>query len=579
MIFTLYRTTAWTLWIIILFVAGQPSFVLGADAAIRPFPALYPQPRIYQAALTRAQEISPLTVPITGLTIPHHLLAVELMANSLALVRGQKYERIIILSPDHFYRGKTFFSVSIRPFSTCLGSVPIDIQAADHVLQNPQVSSSNLFSHEHGVQALLPLLAHYFPQVPVLAITIHPAAKKKDWDTLVQTLLPLVGPDTLVIQSTDFSHYLPWPEAMGHDQETLNILAGDDLDALEQLHQPAHLDSKAAQYIHMELQRLAHNATLMVMANANSCEFAPPQKSIPQETTSYIVQIYSPQLLPSINLDTLGAPKARYFFAGDFFTGRYVTKHLLDPAKKQKFINQIQSLTQGAPLILNFEGVLALQCPPTDLKTLAANQTLPPEKWQLCMPEALTIELLKALNVVAVGLANNHSHDHGPQGYVRTKKILQDQGIKVVQSGKITSFADFELTAWTDVDNSQAQKIKLLTPEALLIKDQTNSDQPLWALMHWGQEGWPKPVLREKFLFEELQEQGISLIVGHHSHRAGELQGNTQGLVAWSLGNFLFDQPGPQADGALLEVSIFPQGTFWARQIYLSNLYEQNFKP
>lgn len=577
MIFTLCRAIACSV-CIALIMAGKPSPALSSDSILRPFPAQYTQPQIYQAALNNAQGIPPLSSKITGLTIPHHLLAVELMASALALVRDQTYERIIILSPNHFHRGQTFFSVSIRPFSTCLGPVSIDIQATQQVLNNPQVSSSNLFSHEHGVQALLPLLAHYFPQVPVLAITMHLAAKKKDWDALMHTLLPLVSKDTLIIQSTDFSHYLTWPQAIIHDQETLHALALGRADDINLLDQPAHLDSKAAQYLQIKLQDLVCNATPTVIANANSCEFAAPQEPLPQETTSYIVQVYSPERLPSINLSTRGAPKARYFFGGDFFTGRYLTHHLANPAKRQKFLDQILNLTQGAPLILNFEGVLATQCPPQDLETLSSGQTLPPEKWQLCMPKALTLEILKALNVVAVGLANNHSHDHGPQGYDQTKKTLEEHGIMVVESGQITSLPDFNLVAWTDVDNNHPQKRDLLTTDELTILPEMQTHKPLWALMHWGQEGWPKPKLREKLLFEQLQHQGFSLIVGHHSHRAGELQGNTQGVVAWSLGNFLFDQPEPMADGALLEVSIFPQGTFWVRQIHLGNLYAQCFK-
>ena len=48
-----------------------------------------------------------------------------------------------------------------------------------------------------------------------------------------------------------------------------------------------------------------------------------------------------------------------------------------------------------------------------------------------------------------------------------------------------------------------------------------------------------------------------------------------ESLLAYSLGNFLFDQPGPQSSGAVLEVRFFPQGTFFARLIPIPNFYDR----
>ena len=70
----------------------------------------------------------------------------------------------------------------------------------------------------------------------------------------------------------------------------------------------------------------------------------------------------------------------------------------------------------------------------------------------------------------------------------------------------------------------------------------------------------------------------MSLIVGAHPHVAGKgleaLAGGTS-LLAYSLGNFLFDQPGSRASGAVLELRFFPQGTFFARQVAIPNFYER----
>ena len=76
------------------------------------------------------------------------------------------------------------------------------------------------------MQALLPFVAYHFPEARIIALAISLSAQPPDWDSLAETLAPLLTPRTLIIQSTDFSHYLPAAEARGKDQETLRVLSG-----------------------------------------------------------------------------------------------------------------------------------------------------------------------------------------------------------------------------------------------------------------------------------------------------------------------------------------------------------------
>jgi poly-gamma-glutamate synthesis protein (capsule biosynthesis protein) len=69
----------------------------------------------------------------------------------------------------------------------------------------------------------------------------------------------------------------------------------------------------------------------------------------------------------------------------------------------------------------------------------------------------------------------------------------------------------------------------------------------------------------------------VSLIVGGHSHQAGDgiepLRGGSA-QTAFSLGNFIFDQSAPRGSGALLELRVFQQGTVAARLIPIPNLFD-----
>ena len=74
-----------------------------AAAPAGAFPPFYPEAQPFRSAIGLTQS-TPLPHRITGLTVPHHLLAADLIAGAFALASGQDYRRIIILSPDHFQR-------------------------------------------------------------------------------------------------------------------------------------------------------------------------------------------------------------------------------------------------------------------------------------------------------------------------------------------------------------------------------------------------------------------------------------------------------------------------------------------
>jgi len=518
------------------------------------FPPFYPEAQPFRSAIGLTKS-TPLPQRITGLTVPHHLLAADLIAGAFALASAQDYRRIIILSPDHFGRSSTPFAVAVRNFQTVMGEVAIDAAAVDRLRENPLVSASNLFSHEHGVRALLPFAAHYFPQARVVAVALHRDSHPSQWDSLAQTLVPLLTADTLLIQSTDFSHYLPWPQARRYDQETLRVLSAGDLEAVAGLKQPQHLDSRGAQYLQLRLQKQVYQARPAVMASRNSQEYAArPLDS----TTSYIVQVYSPETLPVQGVQ-------RFCFAGDTFFGRYLTGKLARRTWREGLVKRVRQLTGGAPLIVNLEGVMMAKCPAD------------PGPLKLCMAARPALNLLQDLNVVAVSLANNHSHDFGESSYRTMQRLLADAGIIGLENGAVKDLGPFRLAAATDLDNRQEPLRALLTDADLRRFDAMPPDKPRFAFLHWGQEFTGAPGPREQALAARIKAGGVELIIGSHPHRAGALTGDRQHCLAYSLGNFIFDQRRPEVSGALLEVMFYPQGTYFLRLHPLGNLYEENF--
>jgi AmmeMemoRadiSam system protein B len=526
------------------------------SVSAEPFPLFYTDAKPFREACEAAEKgMQPLEQLVTGVTVPHHLLAVDLIAETLWLASKGKYERVLILSPDHYKRGTTAFSTTAKDFLTPLGRVRVDAAAVNELMKEPLVSESTLFSREHGVQAILPLLARWFGGVPVIPVTLGVRSTREEWEKLLPALIRCVkGKKTLVVQSTDFSHYLTQAEAMRRDAETLRVLAAGDEDAIVRLDQPAHLDSKAAQWLMMRLQREVWGAAGVVLRNRNAIHYGGRPEE--PETTSYITQVFSPQTIPGVAL-----PGKRVCFGGDTQFGREVAVKLAKSSEAARIEKTILDATGGAPLILNLEGVMMTEVP-AKLK----------HPFQIGMRGDVSLAWLKRLNVTAVSLANNHSHDFGETACAAMKRDLQAAGIAVLEDGAVVDLGDFRVGAATDVENSPAPAWELLKPAS--FEPWKSARPPLFAFLHLGAEYAAAPSIRERQIASWAERAGAALILGAHTHRPSPGWERGAASLRWfSMGNLLFDQNDPRNSGGLIEVRFLDQGTWTARWLPLGNVF------
>ena len=254
-----------------------------------PFPCAYPA-TLFAAAIEAAASVEPLPYTLSGLILPHHLLAADLIARTFSSARKREYRRVIILSPDHFNRGRTPFSVPGRDFLTSLGTAFLDREGTAALLRNGMVSESNLFSHEHGVQALLPFLVHHFPDALVLPVAIGRDSKPDEWRSLSRSLEPLLDAGTLLIQSTDFSHYLNREQTARRDGESIAVLLSHAPERVLSLRQPQNIDSRGALFVQMTLQKSIGSVPVL-LGHVSSFEYnaAEAEKA---GGTSYITAAY-----------------------------------------------------------------------------------------------------------------------------------------------------------------------------------------------------------------------------------------------------------------------------------------------
>ena len=161
----------------------------------------------------------------------------------------------------------------------------------------------------------------------------------------------------------------------------------------------------------------------------------------------------------------------------------------------------------------------------------------------------------------AVSLANNHWYDQRLAGVEQTPKILEELGI--VPLGAPTNDEVFRVEtveangwrvgvlAFTNRSNApQRDDVPTLpflsardVPGTLvpIMEAARNDHDVLVGFVHWGEEYEDGPSGAQKKAAHALIDAGADLVIAHHPHvlQGVELYGD--GLVMYSLGNFLFE--------------------------------------
>ncbi|MGE5326733.1 MAG: CapA family protein [Deltaproteobacteria bacterium] len=175
-----------------------------------------------------------------------------------------------------------------------------------------------------------------------------------------------------------------------------------------------------------------------------------------------------------------------------------------------------------------------------------------------------------------LSLANNHSDDWGALALVDTIDRLRGAGIRPVGAGRNDLEAHYPVIlnlhgvriaflANVDVPPKEATAGLDRPGVAWLVPDRALADirfaRPLADLvivsLHWGIEYMRKPQKSQVELAHKMIDAGADLIVGGHPHVTQPLEEYKGKYIAYSLGNFIFDQHDPPTHhGLMLKVTL-----------------------
>jgi AmmeMemoRadiSam system protein B len=516
---------------------------------------------VIKTALEKEKPVKPLPTSVTGITLPHHLLAADLIARGVWSASAGHYKRVLILSPDHFRTLSTPFGVTTQGFDEVTGYLAPATELSRALLAaSPLFSDTGAAAGEHGVRSVTPFVRAVFPNVEVTAITVSTSPSRAELDKAVELLRGLVGPETLIVQSTDFSHHLPVMLAAQRDQESLAAIATGEADVAARLLHGAHLDSRGSLYIQMRLQAEIHDAKPVVIGNRNSNEYGGGSAG----TTSYVVAAFLKHTGEGWRLQH--DDYKTMYHGGDVLAGRGFAKLIEKAAIRDMLVKEIRAVTGGMPLIVNLEGVALDEFPaggsPVQHFMLA----------QSAMP------FLAELGVVAANIANNHAYDFGDLGASETARILRVHGIGPLEHNVLADLGPFRVLPLSFKRSYFAAHAVIRSPHQLRPICELSAKAPLIVLPHWGTEYTSQPSPEENEYTDMMVNCGVSAIIGNHSHRAStnveSLAGGLSQRV-YSMGNLVFDQKGERVSSAIVEVRVFRQGTVILRLIPLPNLYEK----
>ncbi len=164
-----------------------------------------------------------------------------------------------------------------------------------------------------------------------------------------------------------------------------------------------------------------------------------------------------------------------------------------------------------------------------------------------------TAKYLAKWGVTVAHVANNHILEQGLEAAVDTVRQLENAGIRTVGAGKNSRFqpgieplhlrfgdqpiaiigACFHDGKYA-FNNSMEDVVQA-------VKEQASMGRLVIVSVHWGDEWIDRPSLRQRQMARELVDAGASLVVGHHPHVVQGIDTLGDLLVAYSLGNFIFD--------------------------------------
>jgi AmmeMemoRadiSam system protein B len=178
-------------------------------------------------------EVRPPALRPKALIVPHagYIYSGPIAAQAYALLKPLRDDirRVVLFGPAHRTYVKGLAASSADYFATPLGNVPLDREAIARATALPDVRTDDgAHAQEHSLEVQLPFLQAVLGEFQLAPFAVGEASG----EAVAQVMETLWdGAETLIVVSSDLSHYHPYAEARQMDRQTAT-----DIEDLRPLH-------------------------------------------------------------------------------------------------------------------------------------------------------------------------------------------------------------------------------------------------------------------------------------------------------------------------------------------------------
>jgi len=155
----------------------------------------------------------------------------QVAAHSYVLLKGKKFERVVVIAPSHL-EAFPFSSVyDGDAYATPLGNVPVDKAFAAKLAEMSPLIKLGSRGHgeaqgrwEHSLEVQLPFLQRVLGQFKLVPIVMGDQSYQACRALGISLAKLIQGTDTLIVVSSDLSHFHPYEEAVKLDHRTLKAV-------------------------------------------------------------------------------------------------------------------------------------------------------------------------------------------------------------------------------------------------------------------------------------------------------------------------------------------------------------------
>jgi len=180
-------------------------------------------------------ELPKIAGPVRTLMVPHagYVFSGQVAAYGFKAVQGQDIKTVILIGSSHhqYLAGAVIDSFDV--WQTPLGQIVLDIDLRETLVKENSLFKVDSTPHqpEHSLEVEVPFLQRVLSDFKLLPILVSHQLSEGDLDKISQTLTKYIDDKTLLIASSDMSHYPSYEQANQADKKVIEaILTGQAVD-------------------------------------------------------------------------------------------------------------------------------------------------------------------------------------------------------------------------------------------------------------------------------------------------------------------------------------------------------------